>query len=411
VFVFASLLCGVAQSQELLIGARFLQGIGGALTAAVILGMIVTMFPEPREQAKAIGVYSFVASGGASIGLLAGGFLTEYINWHWIFFINLPIGIVTAILAIRLIEKDKGIGFGKGADVVGAGLITSSLMLGVYTIVQASENAWGSVETLGLGAVSLALGLGFLIREKTTDNPLVPLRIFRSRTVVGANLVQILMVGGLFGMFFLGTLYLERVLGFDAIEIGLAFLPVSISIGVLSLGFSERLNMRYGAKATLVPGLVLIGAGLALFTQAPVDGSYVRDVLPSMLLLGIGAGLSFASVMTLAMAAATQSDSGLASGLVNTTQQVGGALGLAVLATFSTTRTDDLLASGESSASALTSGYHLAFTIGAFLLIAAIAVAVALLPSGNLVEEEEAVQEELHEERQPAAQPAYSEAA
>jgi MFS family permease len=370
------------------------------------------MFPQPREQAKAIGVYSFVASGGASIGLLAGGFLTEAINWHWIFFINLPIGIATALLAIRYVDRDEGIGFGEGADVLGAGLITSSLMLGVYTIVEASNYGWGSTHTLGFGALALALGVGFLVRESTTANPLVPLRIFSSKTIVGANLVQILMVGGLFGMFFLGTLYLERVLGFGAIEIGLAFLPVSLSIGILSLGFSERLNMRFGAKATLVPGLILIAGGLALFTRAPVDGNYLTDVLPAMLMLGVGAGLSFASVMTLAMAGATQSDSGLASGLVNTTQQVGGALGLAVLATFSTTRSDDLLASGESSAQALTSGYHLAFVIGAFFLLGAIAIAVALLPSGNLVQEEEAVQEELHPAPgERAAETAYPEAA
>src|SRR5215207_8643117 len=382
VFTAASLLCGLSQSQEILIGARFVQGAGGALASAVILGMIVTMFPEPREQAKAIGVYSFVASAGASIGLLLGGFLTQGINWHWIFFVNIPIGLGTAVLARRLVEPDKGIGFRNGADVAGAALVTSALMLGVYTIVKAADHGWGSLHTLGFGALSLALLAGFVIREATAGTPLMPLRIFRFRNVTGANLVQILMVAGLFGMFFLGVLYLQRVLGYDAIETGLAFLPVAAIIGVLSLGFSARLNLRFGARATLLPGLVLIVVGLALFAQAPVGAAYVADVLPSMVLLGLGAGLSFPSLMTLAMSGATQSDSGLASGLVNTSLQVGGALGLAVLATLSTTRTDNLLADGEATKEALTGGYHLAFIIAASLVVLAVVIATTVL-QGN----------------------------
>jgi EmrB/QacA subfamily drug resistance transporter len=404
VFTGASLLCAVAQSQEVLIGARFVQGAGGALTSAVILGMIVTMFPEPSEQAKAIGVYSFVASAGASIGLLAGGVLTEAINWHWIFFVNLPIGLATALLAVRLIERDKGIGFGHGADVLGAALVTSSLMLLVYTIVEAADYGWGSAHTLGFGAGALALGAAFVLRESRTANPLIPLRIFRSRNVSGANLIQMLMVAGLFGMFFLGSLYLERVLGYGALEIGLAFLPVAMLIGVLSLGFSARLNLRFGARATLLPGLVLVAAGLLLFARVPVDAEYVTDILPTMILFGVGAGLAFPSLATLAMSGATRSDSGLASGLVNTSLQVGGALGLAVLATLSTTRTDTLLASGEPTASALTDGYQLAFLIGAGLVVAAIAVAAAGLRPEAAVEEE--AEAELGE-----AEAAYSEAA
>src|SRR4051812_4953175 len=298
-FTTASLVCGIADSQALLIGARFVQGIGGALTSSVILGMIVTMFPEPRDQAKAIGVYSFVASAGASIGLLLGGLLTQSLSWHWIFFVNIPIGVGTALLAWRLVEHDKGLGLSKGADVAGALLVTSSLMLGVCTIVKAADYGWGDVHTLGFGALAALLLAGFVRREATAGTPLMPLRIFRFRNVTGANLVQILTVAGLFGMFFLGVLYLQRVLGYDAIETGVAFLPVSLTIGVLSLWFSPRLNMRFGAKATLVPGLVLIAAGLALFARAPVDGSYAVDVLPVMFLLGVGAGLSFPSLMTL----------------------------------------------------------------------------------------------------------------
>src|SRR5919202_1731821 len=291
VFTLASLACGASQSQAMLVAARFVQGVGGAMTSAVILGMIVTMFADPREQAKAIGVYGFVASAGGTIGLLAGGVLTQGIDWHWIFFVNVPIGIATAVLATRLLERDQGIGFGQGADVLGAGLITGALMLLVYTIVKpAAEQGWGSSRTLALGAASLGLLAVFLVREATARNPLIPLRIFRSRNVSGANAVQALLVAGMFGMFFMGALYLQRVLGYDALEVGLAFLPATIVMGILSLRYSERLTMRFGARRTLLPGMVLIAMGLALFTRAPVHGDYVRDVLPVMVLLGFGIG-------------------------------------------------------------------------------------------------------------------------
>jgi EmrB/QacA subfamily drug resistance transporter len=400
-FTVASFLCGVAQSQEVLVAARFIQGIGGAMTSAVILGMIVTMFPEPRDQAKAIGVYGFVASAGGSIGLLLGGVLTESINWHWIFFVNIPIAILTAFLALRLIDRDEGIGFGDGADVPGAVLITTSLMLGVYTIVQpAAEQGWGSTEALGLGALSLALLAAFLLREAKTGNPLIPLRIFRSRNMSGANGIQALTVAGMFGMFFMGALYLQEVLGYDPLEIGLAFLPATLVMGVLSFKFAEPLFTRFGARRTLLAGLVLVAIGLALFTLAPVDGEYVVHVLPVMLVLGLGIGVCFPALMNLAMSGATQEDAGLASGLVNTTAQVGGALGLAVLATLSSTRTDDLLASGESAASALTSGYHLAFLIGAVLVAVAVVVGIVVLQS-----EEEAQAEIAQEEAPRGAEP------
>jgi EmrB/QacA subfamily drug resistance transporter len=379
-FTVASLLCGTAQNQEMLVAARFLQGVGGALTSAVILGMIVTMFPEPREQAKAIGVYAFVASAGGSVGLLAGGVLTQAINWHWIFFVNIPIGIATAAVATRVIDRDQGLGLRNGADVPGALLITGALMLGVYTIVKpAAELGWGAGRTLALGAVAIALLAAFVAREATARTPLMPLRIFRSRQVAGANLVQALSVAGMFGMFFLGALYLQRIEGYDALEIGLAFLPVTLVMGTLSLRYSERLIMRFGAQRMLVPGLALIAAGLVLFAQAPVDGDYWTDVLPVMVLIGTGAGVCFPSLMTLAMSGSTPSDAGLASGLVNTTVQVGGALGLAVLATLSASRTEDLAGQGHSMAAALTGGYHLAFYIGAGLVVAAIAVALLLL--------------------------------
>jgi EmrB/QacA subfamily drug resistance transporter len=389
VFTAASLLCGVAQSQELLIAGRFVQGVGGAMTSAVILGMIVTMFPEPREQAKAIGVYTFVASAGGSIGLLAGGVLTQETNWHWIFFINIPIGIATAALALRLLHKDKGIGLRQGTDVLGAVLITSSLMLAVYTTVSpAAEYGWGTGRTLGLGAAAIALLVAFVVRQATARNPLIPLRIFRSRNVSGANVIQALTVAGMFGMFFLGVLYLQRVLGYDALHTGLAFLPTTIVMGTLSMRYSEQLIMRFGTRTTLLPGLVLIAAGLALFARVPVDGNYVTDVLPSMILLGTGVGGSFAALATLAMSGATRSDAGLASGLINTTTQVGAALGLAVLATLSTTHSAHLIQKGDSTAAALTEGYHQGFLVAAGLVVVAIAVAVTVLQSQRQPTEE-----------------------
>jgi EmrB/QacA subfamily drug resistance transporter len=400
-FVAASALCGLAHSQGLLVGARFLQGVGGAMTSAVILGMIVTMFPEPRDQAKAIGVYGFVASAGGSVGLLAGGVLTQSINWHWIFFINLPIGIATGVLAHRLIERDKGIGFGDGADIPGAVLSTASLMLGVYTIVKpAAEDGWGATRTLVFGAVSVLLLVAFLVREATARNPLIPLRIFRSRNVSGANLIQALTVAGMFGLFFLGSLYLERILHYDPLEIGLAFLPATVTMGILSLRYSERLIMRFGARNVLLPGMGLIAIGLLLFARAPVDGNYWRDVFPTMIIMAFGIGASFPALMGLAMSGATPEDAGLASGLVNTSAQVGGALGLAVLATVSATRTNNLIDAGKSTASALTSGYHLAFLIGAALVVASIVIAVVVLERAPA----QAAHAETHRE------PAYSEA-
>jgi EmrB/QacA subfamily drug resistance transporter len=401
-FTVASLFCGLAQNEAMLVGARFVQGVGGALTSAVILGMIVTMFPEPREQAKAIGVYSFVASAGGSIGLLLGGVLTEAISWHWIFFVNLPIAVLTGALALRLLPRDAGIGFDKGADVPGALLIVSSLMLGVYTIVEASNYGWGSLHTLGFGAGSLALLAGFVAREARAANPLVPLRIFRSRNLTGANVIQALMVAGMFGMFFLGALYLQRVLGFDSLEVGLAYLPVTGIIGILSLGFSAKLNLRFGPRATLMPGLAAIALGLLLFSRISVDGRYLTDVLPAMVLIGTGAGLSFPSLMSLAMSGVSREDAGLASGLVNTTLQVGGAIGLAVLATMSTNRTSDLLAEGSSQAVALTDGFKLAFLIGAGIALTAIAVAATVLQAQDAAPLEAPVTEGEFGEPEPA---------
>jgi EmrB/QacA subfamily drug resistance transporter len=379
VFTGASLLCALAQSQGLLIGARFVQGVGGALTSAVILGMIVTMFPEPEEQAKAIGAYTFVAVAGGSIGLLLGGVLTEAINWHWIFFVNLPIGVATALFAIRLVPDRPGLGFSGGADLPSAALLTGGLMLAVYTILGVTEEGWGSTQTLGLGAISIALLAAFVVRQDRVENPLVPLRLFRSRDVTGANLVQALLVVGMFGMFFLGALYMQRILGYDALQVGLAYLPLTLVMGIMSFRFTGQLNLRFGPQATLLPAMVFVAAGLLLLARTPVDATYVVDLLPAMVLIGLGAGLGFPSLMTLAMSGVSPSDSGVASGLVNTSVQVGGAIGLAVLATFATERTDALLAEGEPAAEALNSGYHLAYLIGAGLVFVGIVIAVTVL--------------------------------
>ncbi len=405
VFTAASLACGAAQSQEMLVAARFVQGIGGAMTSAVILGMIVTMFPKPREQAKAIGVYGFVASAGGSIGLLLGGTLTQAINWHWIFFVNIPIAIATALAAQRLLERDEGIGFSQGADTPGAVLITSSLMLGVYTIVKpGAELGFGAAQTVILGAVSVGLLVAFVAREATAAHPLIPLRMFRSRNVSGANAIQALTVAGMFGMFFVGALYMERVLGYSALEIGLAFLPATLVMGVLSLRYTERLISRFGARRLLAPGLALVAASLVLFSLAPDDASFVQHILPVTVLLGLGAGSSFPALMSVAMSGATPKDAGLASGLVNTTAQMGAALGLAVLATVSASRSDGLAAAGEPARQALTGGYHLAFLVGAGLVAAAIVVALVVTES-----EDQAAQAPA--EPQPEPLPAGSELA
>jgi EmrB/QacA subfamily drug resistance transporter len=379
VFTGASLFCALAQSQGVLIGARFVQGVGGALTSAVILGMIVTMFPEPREQAKAIGVYTFVAVAGGSIGLLLGGVLTETINWHWIFFVNIPIGVATALAAIRLVPDRKGIGLSAGADLPGAVLLTGGLMLFVYTILGVTEEGWGSGQTLLLGAISIGLLIAFVARQARVANPLIPLRLFSSRQVSGANAVQALLVVGMFAMFFLGALYMQRILGYDALQVGLAYLPLTIVMGTMSFRFTGQLNLRYGPEATLVPAMIFVAAGLLWLARTPIDANYVVDLLPSMILIGLGAGLGFPSLMTLAMSGVSESDSGLASGLVNTSVQVGGAIGLAILATFATERTDGLLADGEPAAEALNSGYHLAYLIGAALVLGAIAIAFLTL--------------------------------
>ena len=380
VFTTASALCGLAVNQQMLVIARFVQGAGGALTSAVVLGMIVTMFPEPREQARAIGVFAFVASAGGAVGLLAGGAITQAVSWHWIFFVNVPVGVFVALAALRLVPSDKGLGFAHGADVVGAALVTSALMLGVYTIVKpAAEAGWLAGQTLLLGAISVGLLVLFVVRQARVANPLMPLGLFRSRNLVGANLIQVIGAAGMFGTFFLGTLYLQNIRHYDAMEIGLGFLPVTVCMGTLSVRYSEKLITRFGARRTSLAGLVLMAVGLALFAIAPADASYATQLLPTMALLGLGAGTCFPALVGLAMSGVQMEQAGLASGLVNTTAQVGGALGLAVLATLSSTRSAHLTASGHDLTDSLLGGYHLAFWIATGLIVAALVIGALLL--------------------------------
>lgn len=378
-FTAASLVCGLSNSQAMLLSARFVQGIGGAMSSAVILGMIVVLFPEDNYRTRAIGVFSFVSASGAAIGLLAGGYLTQDLSWHWVFFVNVPIGIAACILGIRLFDGDAGAGIRDGADVLGAVLSIAGLMLLVYSVIETSQYGWGSLHTLGLGALSILLLVAFFFRQTRARVPVLPLRIFRVRAVTGANLVQIPMVIGMFGFQLMGALYLEHVLGYSPSSTGLAYLPTAVVIAVFALGLAQPLVMRFGARDVLVVGLVLTLAALAWLARVPVDGHYATDVLPSMILLGAGAGLGLPAVTMLAMSSASPSDAGIASGLVNTTQQVGGALGLAIVVSLASERTNHQLAIGRSAPSALTDGYRLAFTVAAAIVLGAIVLALTVL--------------------------------
>ena len=386
IFTAASVLCGLSFNQPMLIAARFIQGIGGAVSSAVILAMIVTLFPKPDEQAKAFGVFSFIASAGAAVGLLAGGLITQAVSWHWIFFVNLPIGVVTAVLSTRFLASDRGIGVGKGADVLGALLVTVALMLGVYTIVQSSDYGLGSPRTLGLGALAIALLVGFVVRQAMARNPILPLRIFASRKISAANVVQALMSSAFLGFFFVASLDLQRVLGYGPMEIGLAFLPVAVVMGLFSIRFSALLINRFGPFAVLVSGQVVIVAALAVLGFGPTSANYAIHLMVPLALLGLGGGLSFPSMTIIAMSDAQPADAGLASGLLNTTGQVGGALGLAVLATLAGARTLSLLRDGAGTAAALAGGYHLAWLVGAGTVIVTLALTISLLRAGTATE-------------------------
>ncbi|MEV5497481.1 MFS transporter [Nonomuraea fuscirosea] len=378
IFTAASLLAGVAGGPGMLITARFLQGVGSAMASAVVLGILVTLFTEARERAKAIAIFSSTGAAGASLGQVLGGVLTDAFDWPWIFFINVPIGVLTIALAVRALPADRGIGLSAGADIAGAVLITSGLMLGIYTVVKVEEYGWLAAHTLGLGALALALIAGFMVRQATARTPLMPLRILRSRNVVGANVAQMLSLSGMFAFQVLFVLFIQQVLGYGALESGLALLPAAVGIGSISLFASARLSARFGVKVVLLGGLAMLTAAMLLLTRIPTDAGYLTHLLPVMLLIW-GGGLVLPALATLGMSGARESDAGLTSGLFNTTQQVGMAIGVAVLSTMAAGRTEGLLAAGQDRAAALTGGYQLAFGISAGLLLTAFVVAAVVL--------------------------------
>jgi EmrB/QacA subfamily drug resistance transporter len=379
VFTLASLCCGVAGSQVFLVAARAVQGVGGAIASAVSLSLMMNLFTEPAERAKAMGVFGFVASGGGSIGVLLGGILTGSLNWHWIFLVNLPIGIAVVALALRLLPGGRGRPDAGRLDVAGAITVTASLMLAVYAIVNGNQNGWTSLETLGILGGGAALLVLFLLIESRVASPLMPLGLFKLRNLAIANVVGILWAAAMFAAFFLSALYLQLVLHYSPLQVGLAFLPGNVIMGALSIGASAKLVMRYGIKRPLGVGLLLAATALALFARAPVGGSFVPDILPGMILLGVGAGIAFNPVLLAAMSDVAPEESGLASGVVNTAFMMGGAVGLAVLASLAASRTGSLATSGSTHAAALLGGYHLAFFAGAVFAVAAATIGVTLL--------------------------------
>lgn len=378
-FTIASVACGLANSQVLLIAARAVQGLGGAVVSAVALSLIMNLFTEPGERAKAMGIYGFVCAGGGSIGVLLGGVLTSTFSWHWIFLVNLPIGIAVYALCVMLLPSAGGQAAGQRLDIAGATTVTLSLMLAVYAIVNGNEAGWTSAQSIGLlmsSAILLAIFLGI---EARVGAPLMPLALFRLRNVATANVVGVLWAAAMFAWFFISALYMQLVLGYSAMQVGLGFLPANLIMAAFSLGLSAKLVMRFGLKLPLSGGLLLAAAGLLLFARAPANGNFIVDVLPGMTLLGLGAGIAFNPVLLAAMSDVRPDEAGLASGVVNTSFMMGGALGLAVLASLAEARTRSLLATGADAIAALNGGYHVAFFVGAlFAGVAAVAGAVFL---------------------------------
>lgn len=382
VFTLASLACGLAGSQGALVAARAVQGIGGAVVSAVALALVMTLFTDPGERAKAMGVFGFVLSGGGTAGVLLGGVLTDLLSWNWIFLVNLPVGIAVVLLALALVPAGPGLSAGGRVDVAGAATVTLSLVLAVYAIVNGNQSGWGSPQTLGLLALAAVLFVAFVVVETRAAQPLVPLRIFRLRNVTAANIAGVLMAAGLFAWFFFSALYLQQVLGYTPLEVGVALVPSMVLWGTVSLFLSDRLVLRYGFRVPVVAGLALFVVSLLLFARAPVDGSFAVDVLPASLLVGLGAGITFNPLLLAAMSDVQPHESGLASGVVNTAFMMGGAVGLAILASLADAHTDRLLGDGAGELAALNGGYHAAFLVGAvFAAGAAVVAAVFLRPA------------------------------
>jgi EmrB/QacA subfamily drug resistance transporter len=379
-FTVASLVCGLSTSQGMLVTARAVQGIGGAVASAVSLSLMLALFTEPADRAKAMGLFGFVASGGGSIGVVLGGVLTDAINWHWIFLVNLPIGVLVVFLTLRLIPDTSGsAAHGRSLDIGGAITVTLALMVAVYAIVNGNADGWTTGTTLVRFAIAIVLFVSFILIETRVSSPLMPLGLFRRRNLSTASVAGILWAGAMFAWFFLSALYMQLVLGYSPLKVGLGFLPGNLVMGFLSIAVSAKLVMRYGVRIPLAVGLAAAGLGLLLFARAPVDGSYIVDVLPGMILLGFGAGIAFNPVLFAAMSEVKPEESGLASGIVNTSFMMGGALGLAVLASVAASRSAHLRSTGHSATSALTGGYHVAFVIGALFAFAAAAIGGTLL--------------------------------
>ena len=378
-FTAASALCGLAPSQGFLIAARLLQGIGGALQASVILAIIITEFQEPADRARAMSAYVFVAVAGGSLGLLAGGVLTQALSWHWIFFVNLPIGAATVALGRALIPADSGLGLEHGIDWLGSILVTVSLMSAVYAIVQVTTHGWGSPQVLGFGTFAVALMGAFVTLESRTPNPIMPLRILRVRSLIGASAVRGFLVTGMYSTFFLGTLYLEHVLHYSALDTGMAFLPWTVTVGILSLGVTARLVGRFGAMRVLIAGMGTVIVGLALLYTAGAHTAFFPTIFLGYFAIGLGIGSAFMPLLTIAMADVPAADAGLGSGITNVSQQVAGALGLALLGTIATSHTKALEAQGHALTNSLIGGYHLAFAIGAASIVVGIATALVVL--------------------------------
>ena len=378
-FTTASLMCGLSGSQGLLIAARAVQGFGGAVTSAVALSLIMLLFAEPAERAKALGVFGFVSAGGGSFGVMLGGVLTDFFSWHWIFLVNVPIGIAVCILALRILPPGDRLRGDRRLDVAGAAIVTSALVLAVYAVVDGNQAGWLSPRTLGVVSLAGVLFAGFVWVESRVSTPLVPLGLFRQRDLATANVVGVLWAGAIFAWFFLSALYLQLVLGYSPLEVGLAFLPANLIMGGFSLGLSAKLITRFGISRPLSGGLVLAAAGLALFARAPTGAEFWMDVLPGMILVGLGAGTAINPLLLAAMGDVEQSESGLASGIVNTSFMMGGALGLAVLASVAASRTTQLLAAGHSHTTALLGGYHLAYLLGSTFALAGAVLSFAAL--------------------------------
>ena len=377
-FTLASLLCGVANSQAFLVTARAVQGVGAAIVASIALSLIMILFTEPAERAKAMGVIGFVLSGGGTAGVLLGGTLTDLLSWHWIFLVNIPVGVAAVVLCRILLPSDAPAHRGS-VDVAGAVTVTASLILAVYAIVNGNQDGWTSARTLGMLATAVVLLAAFLVIETRVAAPLMPLSLWKIRNVASANVTGILLAGAMFAWFFLSALYLQRVLGYSPLKVGLAFLPGTIVWGASSLLLSDKLVLRFGIKTPLLGGLAFYLAALLLFARAPVDGNYWIDVLPGMLVLGVGGGITFNPILLAAMSGVAPSEAGLASGVVNTSFMFGGALGLAILASAAASRTESLTNAGHDAVSALNGGYHLAFLIGAAFAVLAAVVAAVLI--------------------------------